>query len=97
VDPEQPKLVTLHQNHPNPFNPSTVIRFNVEAQNLAPVHIRLAVYDILGREVAVLVDGLMPAGEHQVRFNAGMLPTGAYLYLLESPEGILSKQMMLIK
>lgn len=83
----------LYQNHPNPFNPETVIGFRLAVSGQT----RLAVYDILGREVVVLVDRVMQAGEHQVSFNAGILPTGAYLYLLETPEGTLSKQMMLIK
>lgn len=93
VDSDQPSGLRLDQNHPNPFNPSTMIGYRLSVAG----HTRLAVYDILGREVAVLVDGMMPAGEHQVRFDAGMLPTGAYLYLLESPDGSISKQMMLLK
>lgn len=90
---DQPSGLMLYQNHPNPFNPETVIGFRLAVSGQT----RLAVYDILGREVVVLVDRVMQAGEHQVSFNAGILPTGAYLYLLETPEGTLSKQMMLIK
>jgi beta-glucanase (GH16 family) len=83
----------LHQNHPNPFNPSTVIGYRLSVAGQT----RLAVYDVLGREVAVLVDGMMSAGDHQVTFNAGTLPTGVYMTVLETPSGSLSKPMLLLK
>jgi hypothetical protein len=92
-DTDQPLGFTLYQNHPNPFNPSTVIGYRLSEAG----QIRLAVYDLLGREVAILVDGLMPAGEHQVRFNADRLPTGMYMTVLETSQGSQSKPMMLIR
>lgn len=72
----------LEQNYPNPFNPTTLIRFSLRTSHLA----RLAIYDILGREVAVLVDGWMSAGEHQVRFDAAGLSSGVYIYALTTSD-----------
>ena len=70
----------LAQNYPNPFNPTTNIRFQVpEAAD-----VRLAVYDRLGREVAVILDGRMDAGSHEARFDATGLASGVYLYKLQA-------------
>ncbi len=89
----------LHQNYPNPFNPITVIRFDlaVQAQDLAPVHSRLAVYDPLGREVAVLVDGVMSAGAHQVTFDGSALSSGIYLVRLTAGSESRTIRMTLLK
>ncbi|MCZ7557065.1 MAG: T9SS type A sorting domain-containing protein [Bacteroidia bacterium] len=84
--------ITL-RNSPNPFNPSTVIRFSLPAD--APV--RLAVYDLLGREVNVLVNGRLDAGDHQVRFDGGSLPSGVYLYQLTVGGRSLTRSMHLVK
>ncbi|MEM8485527.1 MAG: T9SS type A sorting domain-containing protein [Bacteroidota bacterium] len=88
-----PTLYTLEQNFPNPFNPVTQINFSL----LESMRVRLAVYDVLGREVAVLVDGLQAAGTHQVPFEAGDLPSGLYMYRIETPQGSTSKMMSLLK
>ena len=90
---EIPTTVALSQNYPNPFNPSTTIEFQV--QRTQQVH--LAVYDVLGREVAVLVDGTQPAGSYRATFDATDLATGLYLYQLRTDSGTLSKTMMLVK
>jgi hypothetical protein len=90
---EQPRQVTLAQNYPNPFNPSTTITFDLS--QTGPV--RLAVYDLLGREVAVLIDGLRPSGAHAATFEAGALPSGVYLYKLEAVAGMQVRQMVLLK
>ncbi len=87
----------LAQNFPNPFNPSTVIRFTVGTQDLASLPIRLTVYDILGREVAVLVDGQMSAGAHQVRFDASGLASGVYIYRLSAGGEVSTKRMLFLK
>ena len=71
-----PTAYELHQNFPNPFNPVTTIRFELPRDS----EVRLAVYDLLGREVAVLVDEGKNAGSHSVSFDAGRLPTGVYFY-----------------
>lgn len=92
-----PASITLNQNVPNPFNPSTVIGFTVGTQDLASVQTRLSVYDLLGREVAVLVDGVMPAGEHRVSFDASGLSSGVYLYRLQSGSMVETRRMTLVK
>jgi hypothetical protein len=97
TDEESAKVVSLSQNYPNPFNPSTVIGFTVGTQNLASIAVRLAVYDLLGREVAVLVDGPMSAGSHSVTFDASTLTSGVYMYRIVSEGVSVSRQMILIK
>ena len=74
--PEVPTVFDLHQNYPNPFNPVTTIRYDVP--KAGPV--RIAVYDMLGRQVALLMDAVKAPGAHAVRFDAYRLPSGTYLY-----------------
>lgn len=83
----------LQANFPNPFNPVTTIRFGLP--DAAPV--RLVVYDMLGREVKVLVDGALASGFHDIAFEAGDLASGMYLYRLETPTGVLVRPMTLLK
>lgn len=88
-----PEHFELTGNYPNPFNPQTTIAFSMpEAAT-----VRLAVYDLLGRRVALLVDGNLGAGRHEVRFDATNLPSGQYLYRLSTPKGEFTKLMMLLK
>ena len=88
-----PKQIVLQQNYPNPFNPSTSIRFSLpEAQELS-----LVLYDMLGREVDVIAQGIHSAGEHSYRLNAAGLASGVYIYQLQTNSGVLSKKMTLIK
>lgn len=95
VEGSTPGQFKLDQNYPNPFNPSTVIRYTVRGgQSRDERKIRLAVYDLLGQEVSVLVEGYQKAGEHQVTFNARDLPSGTYFYRLMS-DGIVQSRMML--
>jgi hypothetical protein len=91
--PELPAELTLNQNHPNPFNPSTIVSFGLPEAGV----IRVAVYDILGREVAVLAEGSFAAGWHQVRFDATGLATGMYLYRIQSGGAVITKRMVLLK
>ena len=93
TDDVRPDGFELYQNHPNPFNPSTVIRYRLSATGQT----RVAVYDVLGRQVALLLEGMMPEGEHEVRFNAEGLPTGVYIAVLETASGSQSKPMMLLR
>jgi uncharacterized protein (DUF1501 family) len=97
IDPtDRPVGFLLEQNAPNPFNPTTVIRFTVSGDH-GGTPLRLTVYDVLGREVAVLADGVMPAGPHSVTFDASRLPSGVYVYRLEGGGTVLTKQMTLVK
>jgi len=75
-----PKEFSLSQNHPNPFNPETVIRYALPAGGF----VKGVVYDMLGREVATLLNGSMPAGNHSLKFNAAELPSGVYIFRLEA-------------
>ncbi len=88
-----PDAYALSQNYPNPFNPSTQIRFALP--QAGPV--RLTVFDVLGREVAVLVDSTLPAGTHEATFDAAQLPSGVYLYQLETGDQRLTRTMLLMK
>ncbi len=87
----------LSQNYPNPFNPSTVIKYQLQQ----PGYVALKVYNMLGKEVAVLVDGNKSAGSHQVVFDANSigddLSSGVYLYQLRTESSVISNKMTLIK
>ncbi len=85
----------LSQNSPNPFNPTTEIRFSLPVDGQ---RVRLTVYDALGRAVSTLVDGPMASGNHTVAFDGVGLPAGAYVYRLSVDGGrSLSRQMLLLK
>ena len=90
---EFPADYTLMNNYPNPFNEGTLIQFELPDAT----HVRLSVYDILGKKVVTLVDELRMPGPHRIRFLAGDLPSGQYLFRLETPERVFTRQMMLIK
>jgi hypothetical protein len=83
----------LRQNRPNPFNSSTSIEF--ETIEKGPV--RLRVFDRLGRQVTVLYEGTPNTGTHTVHFNAGDLPSGLYMYMLETPSEVYKKLMIIVK
>ena len=84
---------SLNQNYPNPFNPSTVINYSVPSKS----KVTLKVYDILGKEVANLVDKEKSAGNHKVEFNASNLSSGVYFYRLTSDNFTETRKMMLLK
>ena len=88
-----PSDYALSQNYPNPFNPSTKIAFSLPKAG----NVSLVVYDILGREVATLVNTFVNAGTHVVPFDASALSSGVYLYKITSGSFIDSKKMVLIK
>jgi len=94
ISEDLPNVVQLHQNYPNPFNPSTQISFTLpEAQQVS-----LLVYDMLGREVAVLArEQMMPAGSTTFNFDASGLSSGMYVYRLVSNNSAITKKMTLIK
>ncbi len=91
-----PHKFTLYQNYPNPFNPVTIIKYSVPADR-AVNKITLKVYDILGREVATLVNGEKPAGQYEVTFDASGFSSGIYFYKLSAGSFIQTKKMILLK
>ncbi len=93
VDDPMPLETALVGNFPNPFNPTTAVRYQLTVDS----RIRLAVYDLLGREVAVLVDGVMPAGAHRATFDAAGLASGVYLYRLDADGRVFTRTMLLVK
>lgn len=88
-----PHTYRLEQNYPNPFNPTTVIGYSLPVSN----HVNLTVYDMLGREVTRLVNGVQPAGEHQVTFDAYRLATGVYFYRIQAGQFSDTRKLLLIK
>jgi zinc metalloprotease ZmpB len=90
-----PQQFSLAQNYPNPFNPTTAITYTVPVGTRHAVS--LHVYDMLGRDVATLVEGQQIAGVHAVQFNAGNLASGTYLYRLEAGAFSTTKKMLLIR
>ena len=81
------------QNYPNPFNPSTVISYQLPVFGA----VKLAVYDLLGREVAVLVDEKQEAGRHQIPWDAADLPGGMYVYRLQAGQFSESRKLILLR
>jgi len=92
-DFNQPLSFTLEQNYPNPFNPSTSIEYTIPKSGL----VTLKVYDVLGREVATLVNGQNESGKHTVEFDASNLNSGVYFYKIESGNFFATKKMILVK
>ena len=90
---ELPAAYRLEPNYPNPFNPVTQIRFGLPVAS----DVRVAVYDVLGREVATLADGVMPAGWHEVRWDADRLASGLYVCRLETTDVRHVRKMLLVK
>jgi hypothetical protein len=93
VEVNGPLTFTLEQNYPNPFNPSTNIKYSVPETG----KVRLAVYNLIGEEVAVLVDGFSETGFYEVTFDASSLPSGAYFYKLQSGNSVVAKKMLFMK
>jgi hypothetical protein len=93
IDVVAPAVFSLGQNYPNPFNPSTQIDFSVAE----PSMVKLAVYNLLGQEVQVLRNEFMQAGSYQASFNASDLPSGMYIYKLETANFTQSRKLMLMK
>ena len=83
----------LQQNYPNPFNPKTTISYAVNTTG----NVELNVYDLLGHQVATLVNGVQTAGNYQVTFDARDLSSGVYIYTLKSSESVLTNKMILMK
>jgi uncharacterized delta-60 repeat protein len=88
-----PKSFALEQNYPNPFNPTTTINFQLPAFN----HVTIKVYNILGKEIATLVNGEKSAGNYSVQFNGSKLSSGVYLYRMQAGSFVQTKKILLLK
>lgn len=93
VDVTGPLAFNLQQNYPNPFNPSTNIKYSIAESGI----VRLSIYNLVGEEVAILVNGYKQAGFYETTFDASKLPSGTYIYKLQSDKSFLTKKMMLLK
>ncbi|MBK7980779.1 MAG: T9SS type A sorting domain-containing protein [Ignavibacteriae bacterium] len=93
-----PDNFTLYQNYPNPFNPATTIKYSIPGNEKSEAHnVKLLIFDILGNEVAVLVNEIQTSGEYKVSFNASNLASGTYFYRLQVGDYSQTKKMLLIK
>ena len=96
IDPENgesPSEFTLFQNYPNPFNPTTVISYQLPGVS----NVKLVVYDLLGREVSVLVNERKNAGSYEVQFDASGLASGVYVFRLTAGSFVQSRKMVLVR
>ena len=92
-DKLNPDGFILAQNYPNPFNPTTTISFSIPSSGFTS----LKIYDVLGNEVATLVNEVQPAGKYEVTFNASSLSSGTYFYKLQAGNFIETKKMILVR
>jgi hypothetical protein len=88
-----PSNYELVQNYPNPFNPVTKIQYSVPQSSLVTVK----VYDVLGKEIEILIKEEKPAGEYELTWNATERPSGVYFYRLQAGSFIQTKKMILLK
>lgn len=88
-----PTGYALRQNYPNPFNPVTKIRYDVPVAG----EVRIDIYNLLGQQVAILVNGHVTAGRHEVHFNAQDLASGVYFYRLSAPNQVITRKMLVLK
>jgi hypothetical protein len=95
ADDEQliPTEIALKQNYPNPFNPSTSIQYTLSSRQF----VSLKVYDIIGNEIATLVNSEKPSGVYEVEWNAGNVPSGVYFYQLKTGSFVQTMKMLLLK
>ncbi|HUI63671.1 MAG TPA: T9SS type A sorting domain-containing protein, partial [Bacteroidota bacterium] len=91
--PSSPYQYKLYNNYPNPFNPSTTIRYELRQEG----NVSLKVYDLLGQEIKTLVNERQTAGDHSVVFDARTLASGVYFYTLRSGSFVKTEKMMLLK
>jgi len=89
----QPIVFSLEQNYPNPFNPTTTILYSIPTES----RVTLKIYNMLGQEVATLVNQTMVAGRYTATFNASNLASGAYIYRIEAGSFVSNKKMILLK
>jgi len=88
-----PTEYSLQQNYPNPFNPTTTINYSIPKSGF----VKIIVYDVLGREVTIIVNENKPVGNYSVKFDAGKLSSGIYIYTIHANDFVQSKKMILMK
>ncbi|MCF8240129.1 MAG: T9SS type A sorting domain-containing protein [Melioribacteraceae bacterium] len=88
-----PTEFALEQNYPNPFNPATTIEYSLPGEE----NVELKIYDILGNEVKILVNGKQEAGFYKVNFNASNLASGLYIYRIQAGKFRQTRKMLLMK
>ena len=88
-----PNVFVLHQNFPNPFNPTTILSYDLKTD----AHVRLTVFNLVGQVVQVLADENQPAGSYEITFDASQLPAGIYLYKMQVGDYSSVKRMTLVK
>jgi hypothetical protein len=87
-----PSKFSLEQNYPNPFNPSTKIQYNLPEKSF----VNITVYNSIGREVTSLVNSVMPAGSHEIVFNASGLNSGVYFYTIKTGNNVVQTRKMIL-
>jgi hypothetical protein len=92
-EPQIPQKFMLYQNYPNPFNPSTMISYDLPVRS----RVKLSIYNLLGQEVATLIEGEQEPGRYDVKFDASGLPSGVYFYTLQTPYFTKTNKMVLVK
>ena len=92
-NPGLPRGFAPQPNYPNRFNPSTTIKYELPRSS----EVKLTVFDMLGREVSVLVDERKDAGVHEVKFDGSNLASGVYLYRLQAGDFVSTKRMLILK
>ena len=93
IGKQVPGKFSLYQNFPNPFNPTTSIKFDIPKESI----VKITIFDALGRETAVPVNESLKAGSYSVDFDASRLASGIYYYKIEAGNYIESKKMVLLK
>ena len=88
-----PDRFELYQNYPNPFNPSTTIKYDLPKES----SVKIEVYDILGKKVATLVDGIMKAGSYRIIWDANRFASGVYFYRIQAGDYHEVKKLLLLK
>jgi hypothetical protein len=88
-----PKAFRLYENYPNPFNPSTIIKYEIAEFSL----VNIALFDVLGNKIETILSEEKPAGIHTVKFNAANLPSGIYFFRIKAGLFVKTKKMMLLK
>lgn len=89
----QPDKFHLFNAYPNPFNSSTIISFNLPGEDF----VKLRIFNVAGKEIETLINSVIPAGFHQLRWEAGKIPSGVYFYTLETRYGVISRKVILLK